>query len=443
VGPLAYTCTFPSGPRQVSALIAGTFPATRTAGQQIRPTGTGVTVTMPQTAVSDLTKLNAATVTATGSLTIEATQAGRPAAVAWPGLSAPVTPVPAKGSLTLSTSGAAAPVTVTAPGDVSFAAAGLSLVLTPHQANGTATRPPVMRVPCTLNPGQEATLATVVVAGATGTRASGRPVAVQNSSPITAGRGTNFCPHLSKALKLNPRFPLPPIPPGSVINHSPGLPPYCAYATGFSDVRKLNGAALLGPGLTNISPFLLSAFNFTKNYFQQRSAAELSYHGLREFPPAKATLLSFGFMPTSATMQLTGIGTINVVTVGPLTACTGPSCKPTLTTISARLSLRIYNVLVNGVPLNVGPNCHTSPFDLVLTGSSQSKPPYEFSTGGPLTGTVTIPAFSNCGVGENLDPVFNAAISGPGNFTRLTQGRVCEQGIHPLYCPPKPRRPIR
>ncbi len=35
---------------------------------------------------------------------------------------------------------------------------------------------------------------------------------------------------------------------------------------------------------------------------------------------------------------------------------------------------------------------------------------------------VTIPHFQNCGVGENLDPIFNAAISGPQNFNLLTQG---------------------
>jgi len=38
---------------------------------------------------------------------------------------------------------------------------------------------------------------------------------------------------------------------------------------------------------------------------------------------------------------------------------------------------------------------------------------------------VNIPPFHDCGVGENLDPIFNAAISGPRNFNLLTQGAVC------------------
>jgi hypothetical protein len=82
-------------------------------------------------------------------------------------------------------------------------------------------------------------------------------------------------------------------------------------------------------------------------------------------------------------------------------------------------------VRVNGVPLNVGSHCKTSQFDAVLTGTSASKPPYSVQFGGPLTGAVTIPPFKNCGVGENLDPIFNAAISGPQNFNLLTQGELC------------------
>ena len=79
-------------------------------------------------------------------------------------------------------------------------------------------------------------------------------------------------------------------------------------------------------------------------------------------------------------------------------------------------------VLVNGAPLNVGNDCHTvRPFPLVLTGV----PPYSLDDGGVLNGTITVPSFTGCGVGENLDPIFNATVSGPGNFVQLTQGNLC------------------
>ena len=62
--------------------------------------------------------------------------------------------------------------------------------------------------------------------------------------------------------------------------------------------------------------------------------------------------------------------------------------------------------------------------------------------GGPLTGLVTIPKFRNCGVGENLDPIFNAAISGPRNFNLLTQGPVCFLVGGGGVCPPPKPKPL-
>jgi len=438
--PLAYACVFPSGVQPVRILAGATFPASSTAGRPIQPAGAGANITLRHAAVADLIWRHAATVTAIARFTTVVTQDGRSATVIWSHLAAPVTPVPAKGSLALTASGVAPPVTAAAPGDVTITAAGLTLFLTLHPASVTATVPAVLPVRCTLKPGQNATLATVPVTAAPGT------LAPRTAQARNAGPGTNFCPKLRKALKLNPRFPLPKPPPGSKILHSTGLPPYCAYADGYSDVLKLKGAAFLGPGLTDVSTFLNSIINFhppKTNYFQQDSAAELSYHGQREFPPARATFLAFGFTPASAVMHLTEIGTINVVTVG---AAAPPLCHhpcPTITTVSSRLQLRIDGVTVNGVPLSVGPHCETTPFDVILKGSSASTPPYSFITGGPVTGTVTIPQFTGCGVGENLDPLFNGSISGPGNFTLLTQGAVCQQGPTPFNCPPQKPRPLR
>jgi hypothetical protein len=102
--------------------------------------------------------------------------------------------------------------------------------------------------------------------------------------------------------------------------------------------------------------------------------------------------------------------------------------------------------MVNGAPLNVGSHCETAQFDARLTGSNATNPPYIVTTGGPLTGFVNIPPFKGCGVGENLDPVFNAAISGPRNFNLLTQGAVCFVlgGVYnPNTGKPVPPKPLR
>jgi len=87
------------------------------------------------------------------------------------------------------------------------------------------------------------------------------------------------------------------------------------------------------------------------------------------------------------------------------------------------------------VPLNVGPHCQTvTPFNLVLTGL-----PPAYNVGlikGVLTGSVTIPPFSGCNNGtEKLDSIFDATVSGPGNFVKVTQATLCT----PLTgggCPP-------
>lgn len=437
---LAYTCPLPHGAKPVSVLAQAVFPATGKVRQPIRASGAAVTVTLPPAAVAALAVLHEATVSSSTRFDVVIPQGGASSGtVAWLTLTAPATPLPAKGGLVLSASGAAPPVTVTAAGGVSFTTAGLSLVLAPHRRGGAASSPMVRQVRCTLRPGQDATLDTVPVGAAAGT-----PGPHRSARPRAASRAANkFCPPLHKALKLNPRFPPPKPPSGSTVNHSPGIPPFCAFTTGYSDIKKLKGATLLGPGLANISPFLNSYFNFSKNYFQQDSAAEFSFHGRRQFPPAKATFLGFGFEPISAMMQLNELGTVNIVTISPLTACSGKGCKPTITTVSSRIYVRVFDVKVNGVPLNVGPHCQTAPFDAILAGRSDTKPSYQFSTGGPITGNITIKQFHGCGAGENLNPLFNVSISGPRNFTLLTQGRVCEQAQQPVFCPPKKPRPIR
>ena len=41
----------------------------------------------------------------------------------------------------------------------------------------------------------------------------------------------------------------------------------------------------------------------------------------------------------------------------------------------------------------------------------------------PLKGKVTIPEFTGCGTqGDDLDPLLNGTISGPGNMLHMTQG---------------------
>jgi hypothetical protein len=418
---LTYTCAFPSGVRHVSVRVEATFPSSGTAGQPIQPTRATVTMSIPHAAIAGLLRLHSATVTA---------RAMR---------------IPASGPLVLAASGTVPSATVRAPGNVTFTAAALSILLAPGKADGSVTESSAMPAECMLDSRQDGVLAIVPVTSAVAVSRTSGPPTIQprpggSQSGTRAQRQANAdCPPLPPGgLKLNPRFPPPTPPKGSQITKLPPLPG-CAYVVGFSDVRKLDSAALIGPGLTNLAINLRVVENQKANYVQTDSAGQLDFNGLHQFPPATATLLAFGFMPVTATLQLTELGTVDAYAVGPLSPFNCGKCITTTIIYSLQM-LSIHDVKVNGVPLNVGNSCRTvNPFEVAVTGTS---PQYNIITGGPLTGTVTVPNFTGCGVGENLNPIFNASVSGPGNFVRLTQGTLCTPSSG-NGCPPAKPKPQR
>jgi hypothetical protein len=455
---LSYRCAFPAGPRRVQVTVSVSLPAAGKAGRPIRPGRADLTMTLPPRAVAGLAGLRWATVRAATRLTVSAAQGPARTSVIWPGATRRAVPVPPHGALSLRATGQAPPVTASGSGEVVLTAAGLSLALTPGKAISTsprsapsraptfassgpdrhpgATPPPVssppsaaLQVNCVLTPGQRAVLATVAVSGTKAPRPRATPT-------------TGVCPKHGK-LKLNPLFPHPkPAKGAKRLNSVPQ--DGCAVVVGYSDIRKLKGAALIGPAvsdiLTNVLVFFRppNAKKHDKGYLQLDNVIQLEDHGKHEFPPSTATFLSFGFVPTSATMHIEEIGAINAFAVGVGESCN--TCQQT-TTVLTRARVRIDNVRVNGVPLDVGNSCQTSPFNIIVVGSILSKPPYSVNLGGPLTGMVTIPNFSGCGVGENLNSIFNAAISGDRNFTLLTQGVECTVS-NAFGCDPKTGKPI-
>ena len=481
---LAYGCRFPSGPRQVKVMVTASLPGMADPGEPIQPAGARLTIALPRAVIPDLARLHSAAVSAVTRLSVDAMDGPDGTSVLWLGVTRRAARVPVRGGLILQTWGRAPSLKTALPGDLTLTAAGLFLMLTPGSASASSGTPPApvsaggpdqaavparpaapvpsataarpatsappatatppatagtaLGVSCALARGQQATLATVPVTGA--------PARTQRHSPANAAPK---CPKLPPGgLKLNPRFPPPPPPPGSTIGSSPSQG--CAFTTGYADVRKLNGAALIQPGLTNVDLFVRTVVNFSPNvdYFEADNAAVLDYHGQNEFPPSTATFLTFGFVPTTATIQLMVHGTVNIFAIGPALP---PPCQPnqfqtcvTIATVSSRLSIKVLpgSVKVNGVPLNVGSNCQTGSFDAILSGNNASVPPYIVTTGGPITGFVTVPPFTGCGVGENLDPIFNAAISGPQNFNLLTQGPVCFLTGDTSGCDPKTGEPL-
>ena len=440
---VTYTCPQSSGSLSVPVTVAATVPVRMTSGQPVQPAAAQLTIHLPPALIASLAKDHAATLGGTARLSVAVAQGKSQATANWTGLTWPSATLPASGGLTLTASGPVPAVQPRASGPLTFTLAGLTLLLTPHAQAGVATNSSGLptTLACTPAAGQQLALATVAAA----------PASKHRHKAKTTARHKAPCPKQPKGgYKLNPRFKPPPFPKGKhIVVHRPTPSQGCAFALGYADVRKLNGASRLGPVTVAATVAIKVDYNFaTSTYFQEDSAGELDYrsctkgkctikHGL---PPTQATFLAFGFVPATATMHLDEIGTLDLYGVG-----TTSALKVQFSWAVMRLS--ISNVKVNGVPLNVGPNCQTvRPVTIELLGRA---PGYALQTGGPLDGNVNIPAFKDCGVGENLDPLFGTmrhgvlvgSISGPRNFSILTQGNLCTPASD-SGCPPRLPRPI-
>ncbi|WP_228989275.1 DUF6801 domain-containing protein [Streptomyces sp. DH8] len=460
---LRYACPFPSGAEEVDVVVSAVLPTSARTGEEVRPDQVSVEVGLPATALARFGDLEAETLSATARLTVRNAVGDTSADASWQDLTAPPTALPKPGEgegegeeggggLTLTATGEVPTVAFGSSGRATLTPAVLALSLSSRTADGEPTVPPGLDVACEPVPGQEAELAAVDIRG--------------DQDPT----GPAPRPGESDPAPEPPSGPLPgPLPPGArekidaltdkrldALEDDPGscplemyLPTRAeTYAAGYANAAKLNGAAALGPAFMKATLNIPLINDSCASTVDVTSEVNFDYQGKRQLPPTKATFLSYGFMPTTATMTLEQVGppaAIHTHTV------TNTPTYPEETTVTAQLVMRLSDVEVNGVPLDVGPDCRTeSPFEQVLRGHGQSYPPsgYTVAGGGPLTGYAHIPPFEGCGVGEDLDPVFTAAVSSSGkkadNYTKMTQAPLCV-ATDPTSenCPPKKPKPER
>ncbi|MFI0351219.1 DUF6801 domain-containing protein [Actinomadura sp. 9N407] len=401
---LAYTCRFPSGDQPTGVRVRGAFPDKGVTGRPIQPGRITAEVTIPAAAVADLTGIGAASVTGTVRLGTLTGQNGKTTEASWDGLATAPTPVPGGKHLVLAASGEVPPVTAPGAGDLAFSAGALELTVVPRTAEGGATAPPKLAIACEPVPERPLTLATVGVSAAEGAPAPAAPGAPKPEADETPPECGKYA--------------------GPTDDWISG----CVYMSGFSNVQKLSGATILNdpefqaPALTNLA-FALTDTGAT---VRQRFVRPIR---------SRSTFLTFGFVPTTATMELIqrpldpgdpqdpkDYGTFEAIDDG-----TG------IQKVSARLkmAIRISDVTAGGTPLNVGRRCETRiPADITLTGTMPN-----ILEGGLLEGEFTIPAFRGCGAGEDLDPVFNGSVAGPDNLLRVTLGSSCLADVG-VGCPP-------
>lgn len=196
------------------------------------------------------------------------------------------------------------------------------------------------------------------------------------------------------------------------------------------------------------------------------------------FPPVHVRTVAFGNVPAEATAHITQTvtnGLVDPMTYQWMTSVVGvpqgtlipgyeelgprPEGKrewafPSV--IEGRVRIRLSNVRVDGVPVEVGSKCSTTPttlslynppgwFDHIAQGAGEI-PPGEpgafYATGATaegnatISGTIDIPPFRGCGIGgEDLDPLMTALVAGPDNPVIATVARVlgpwCVDGVVP------------
>jgi hypothetical protein len=424
---VGYACKFPAATYSVSALLAAAIPASAAVGKPIQLTDLQLTVRLPQAAVAYLKSLGAVTVSTSDSLTAVATFRETTVLAQWPTKSSAADALPDSGSLALAVTGSPPPMTVKAAGTLTIGASVLVLALTPRTAAGAATSPAMVQATCQPSGGTSPQLASVVV---------GMASASSSRSPASSSK--------QPSRKRKVTFPRGC---GDIRVIGVGAAA-CAYLPGYNDIGKLYGATKFLPGLINIDfAYMhiikdgnLIAYSRGQLYYP---GTEPYYKGHEQLPPVRSTFLTFGFVPVTATIVIIEHGPINILSASGLSS----PYSVTVTT-TTNISIHVSDVTVNDKPLDVGPDCQTATLaHLRLTGHGVNTIPptgYTVKAGGPLTGTLTIPPFTDCGVTENLDPLMTGTISGPGNYVELTQGQLCGPA-HPSawFCPPPAVKPVR
>ena len=354
---LAYSCAFPGGAQPVKIEVGARFPDRAAAGAPIQPVEVTTSLALPDAAVTELTKIHAAKTGAIIRLTTEVAQNGATAGALWQG-AAPSVPLGATGGVTLKATGEVPTVTANSPGDLTVTAAGLTIDFSPVTAEGARNRTRHPLGVLHAHPGRIG--AARQSAGDRGHfLAPPRPPSTSATDPGDRRAATALPRRPEGRRPRRPRAPRPPPAPECRGDTTQPLA-LAAYVTGYSNVTKLGGASLIPVYCAQIvqGPSQLKRIEVRPGVFElhllQSSVGRLDYQGRAQTPPAPATFLTFGFMPTTATMTLEETGPMSIDSDLNNTAGHGE------TYIRIPLVLRISDVKVNGTPLDVGPNCRTT-----------------------------------------------------------------------------------
>ncbi|MET8994108.1 DUF6801 domain-containing protein [Amycolatopsis sp. NPDC004169] len=409
---VSVTCPFadPLGSRKLTVETSATLPTQAKTGTSATIGRYSAQFSLPRDVALSLLPAGATTGSLQGAVQLALTvhQGERSDQIPVPLTVAP-TPLPETGDVTLTATGAVPEIAINTVGAVTFDVTAPKLALAAVPAPGATATPapeaaPAQPIACTLDPDQQTTLGTVLVLP------TAKPGAEQK-----AALGAK-----------------------AALDDEPPPPNEYTVPLGLITIMTKSTVARLGATVTADPAFLLNAF-FTVDI--DTAASRVS--GAAIFKPATTSFLGFGFVPVTATVEFLPLDYKNSKMIevggGLFTGDDGFTYLRTELKVMGKLS----GAKINGVPLDVGPDCVTSePVSLEITG------PYDpFTTGHVRTDPEKgfyLPPFRGCGAdGQDLTPLLSGMSTGWGNqaFIDTYNLNGCTEPDH-TNCPPDTLPPI-
>lgn len=461
-GPaLAYHCDTDTGSGRSAATvrIGLSLPAEPTVGDVVHPRAFTVSVELADPVRAEFLERGVGEVLGTVGVTVDTARDGDGGESGRAELAVPATSVRPDAALRVTATGDGAPITFDTAGEWRISARTLTLLLAgepsaavPGEGEGGegedgedgradggrgedgATAPvpgaipdaDVVTLDCAPDSGQDTTVATVAVAGTGAGGPDGPP------GPSTEPNGPG---PLGEDGPPGHRVSPEGDPPPDCAEIGDADTAWCAYLGGYANVNGLDAAMLLTPGVVNLGLDNAGICDDGSGFICQDTVAELNDGGEQRFPLSRNHFHAFGFVPNSATVELRQVGDMSIE------VRFHPSTWDGSVVASARMSIRLHDVTVNGEDLPVGEHCRTvEPVDVELVADYPGS--YSVVEGGFLDGFVDVPPFSGCGRNGELDPLLTGLISGSDNYLKLTQGRVCDIR-NGDSCPPSVPEPQR
>jgi hypothetical protein len=404
---LRNTCDFPvGGPQVITVELTALLPDAAGEQDPVVLSAVSVKFALPEAMIKALRDSGVASVEGVAAVSVDADKQATRA-----GATIAKTPLPETGDLLLDVPAKVTPeIKAAKAGTLTLTAGPLETLLMSRDAAGEGSAD-VRKVTCELEKGQETKLGAVKITpkpAKTTTSPDPSPSASAGQTSKAAvppredgnkGPGKNTGKGKAR-VRDEPAQGCGPQPPDAFT--------FWTYypLTGHATVKKLNSSIDFGP------PGYMSAqlaFWFDPETFAQCNGLV----GDLLWPPARGKFTAFRFVPTEATVTIT-------------------QTKPTVGVLdgngnfigTAETNMRMTDATVNGTPLPVGTTCATSTPVVLNLHSKEGEWNPVADPAGFMEADFTIPSFAGCGVTEDLDPLFNGLVSGPGNHLRLDFGNV-------------------